>query len=533
MEQSQQSSAVDVDVSDLGLAEKVGQLFQVGFHGTEQTDTIRELVADYHVGGVIYFSRNVETPTQTARLSRALQETAADNTGIPLVLSADQEGGVVSRVPFGTAPPGQMALGAADDPALAHDFGAAVGRQLHAVGINANFAPVLDVNNNPDNPVIGVRSFGDDPDQVRRLGAAVATGLQSVGVAACGKHFPGHGDTAVDSHLAMPTVAHDRERLAEVELVPFRGAVDAGVDALMTAHVQFPAVDSSGSPATLSREVLTGLLRDDLGYDGVVITDCMEMDAIADGVGTVEGAVRAIRAGADTVLVSHTAERQRAAIDAVCDAVRTGSLPKSRVDEAVRRVLALKQRRPGGVDDGERPSIDTATEGVVETAERVGRNAVTLVGDDADQIPLADDASALVLEFDVDRASPAEDADTSGSGLAGLLEDRGVQTRSHVVSAADPSDVEVPETAADEIVIACTYDAAGDDRQGAAVERVLSDDRPLVVVAVRNPYDRQVLSDAPTFLTTYDDSPAMVAATADVLVGEEPPRGELPVTLTE
>lgn len=521
-----------VDVADLTLDEKVGQLFQVGFHGTEPTDAVWELVADYHVGGVIYFSRNVETPAQTARTSRSLQETATQANGVPLLLSVDQEGGVVSRVPFGAVPPGQMALGATADPDLAWEFGTAVGRQLRAVGINANFAPVLDVNNNPDNPVIGVRSFGDDPGLVGRLGRAVASGLQTSGVAAFGKHFPGHGDTAVDSHHAMPTIDHDRDRLDRVELAPFRAAIDGGIDGLMTAHVTFPTVDPTGAPATLSQRVLTGLLRDELGYNGVVVTDCMEMDAIVDGVGTVEGAVQAIRAGADSVLISHTAERQRAAVEAVLDAVRSGDIPESRIDESARRVLDLKRRRLGQWTPSERPDLEAAQEGIVRTAERVGRNAVTLVADEADRVPFPDGADAFVWEFPVGRASPAEDADADGSGLADCLSDRGVATRTHTFQPeTDPSNPSLPRVEPGEVVVARTYDAASNESQVAVVERALSDDLPLVVVAVRNPYDRRVLPDAPTFLTTYDDSPAMLAAVADVLVGRGHARGTLPISL--
>ncbi|MFB6194564.1 MAG: beta-N-acetylhexosaminidase [Haloplanus sp.] len=520
------SSTVDVDVADLTLEQKVGQLFQVGFHGTEAGETIRELVADYHVGGVIYFSRNVESAEQTADLSAALQAEARESTGLPLLLSTDQEGGVVTRVPFGTVPPGQMALGAAGDAGLAREFGSAVGRQLRAVGINMNFAPVLDVNNNPDNPVIGVRSFGSDPGLVGDLGEAVAGGLQEVGVAACGKHFPGHGDTAVDSHEAMPTVAHGRERLDEVELAPFRAAIDAGIDAIMTAHVNFPAIEpDDDTPATLSRNVLTGLLREELGYDGVVITDCMEMNAIADGVGTVEGAVRTIQAGADMVLVSHTAERQRAAIEAVQEAVRSGDLPESRVDEAARRVLRLKDERIGAV---EAPSAAAASEGLVETAERIGRAAVTLVRDDDGLVPLPD-GDVFVWDFPADRGSPAEDAAVDGGPLVDALEARGRSVRRHTFDAGEPDDL--PTVEDDEVVVACTYDAARNDDQAAVVNRALDDGLPVVVLAMRNPYDLRALPGAASFLTTYDYSPAMLDAAADVLTGAHEPEGRLPVSM--
>lgn len=519
----------DTRLDELDLAEKVGQLFQVGFHGTEATETIQELVTDYHVGGIIYFSRNIETPRQTAALSNALQTEAANATGVPLLLSTDQEGGVVSRVPFGTVPPGQMAVGATGDAALARAVGTAVGNQLGVVGINMNFAPVLDVNNNPDNPVIGVRSFGSEPGPVGDLGSAVVTGLQEAGVVACGKHFPGHGDTAVDSHEAMPTVGHNRERLAAVELAPFRAAIDAGIDAIMTAHVNFPAVEpDTDVPATLSHRVLTGLLRGELDYDGVVITDCMEMNAIADGVGTVNGAVRAIQAGADVVLISHTPVQQKAAIDAVVDAVRSGDITESRVDESVRRVLRLKGNLGRNV---ERTTVEAVSADLVATADRVARKAITVVRDDAELVPLPNDSGAFIWDFPADRGSPAEDSVTNAGSLADDLADHGVSVRRHTFEGGSEAAERLPTVADHETVIACTFDVATKGDQAAVVRTALDANLPIAVLAMRNPYDLRAFPDAPTFLTTYDYSPAMLTAAADVLTGRCEPRGTLPVTL--
>ena len=523
------TTPINVDVDDLALEAKVGQLFQVGFHGTAPTDTIRELVTDYGVGGVIYFSRNIETPSQTAALSTALQNAARAASGIPLSISVDQEGGTVSRVPFGTVPPGQMALGATGDGDLAREFGAAVAGQLRAVGINTNFAPVLDVNNNPDNPVIGVRSFGDDPELVGELGSAVAAGLQDGGVAACGKHFPGHGDTDVDSHEAMPTVGHDRDRLDTVELAPFRTAIDAGIDAIMTAHVNFPTIEPDPDvPATLSERVLTGLLREELGYDGVVVTDCMEMSAIADGVGTVEGAVRAIRAGADVVLVSHTADRQRAAIEAVVNAVRDGTIAEERIDESAQRVLRLKAQR---FDHSDTPSVEAAGETLTETAVQVGQQAATLVDDDEDLLPFPEGSDVFIWEFPSERRSAAEDSTTDTTALVDALEARGRTVRRHTFTDERASADDLPVVDDDEIVLACTYDAASNPEQVQTVRTALDAGLPIAVLALRNPHDRRVLPGAPTFLTTYDDSEAMLRGAADLLTDERAGNSQLPVSL--
>ena len=512
-------------IDDLSLAEKVGQLFQVGFHGTEPTESIRELIADYHVGGVIYFARNVETASQTAALSAALQDHATETSGIPLLIAADQEGGTSTRVPFGAVPPSNMALGATGSESLAREFGEAVGRQISALGINFDLAPVLDVNNNPDNPVIGPRSFGADPALVSDFGVAVTEGLQSAGIAACGKHFPGHGDTAVDSHEAMPVIDHGRDRLDRVELRPFRAAIDAGIDAVMSSHVFFPEIVADDDiPATLSEPVLTGLLRDELGYDGLVATDCLEMNAISDGVGTAEGAVQAVAAGADIVYVSHTPKRQRAAVEAVVDAVRAGDIPEDQIDDSAERVLRLKDRV---VAPSETPSVDAALEGVEAMSARVATEAVTLVRDDADRIPVAEDADLFVWDFPAQRRSEAAEAVAYVDALVDHLSDSGYTVRRH--SFAD-GERDLPAVE-NEVVLVCARNAANGADQRAVVEQAEAAGHRVVTLAMTNPYDARALPDARTLLTTYDDSPSMLEAAGDVITGQIDARGDLPVEL--
>lgn len=241
--------------------------------------------------------------------------------------------------------PGGMAIAAAGSVEDAYQAALISGRELSAMGINLNYAPVLDVNNNARNPVIGVRSFGESPEKVADYGAATIRGFQDAGVAATAKHFPGHGDTDVDSHLDLPTVRHDRARMDSVELVPFRRAIAEGVDAMMSAHIYFPALEQEKLPVTLSKAVLTGLLREELGFGGIIMTDCMEMNAIAEHYGTVEASVLAIEAGADIVLISHRADRQLAASEAILHAVAEGRISETRIDDSVRRLLALKVKR--------------------------------------------------------------------------------------------------------------------------------------------------------------------------------------------
>ncbi|MHA6533637.1 beta-N-acetylhexosaminidase [Paenibacillus sp. BAC0078] len=345
-EVARQEAGLDAAVAAMSLNDKIGQMLMCGFEGTAASGEVLKLVADSGIGGVIYFARNVESPEQVARLTADLQQAAAEAGKAPLWISIDQEGGMVARITEGIAlMPGGMAITAAGSEDGAYQAAWISGRELTALGINLNYAPVLDVNNNARNPVIGVRSFGESPEQAAEYGAAMIRGFQAAGIAATAKHFPGHGDTDVDSHLDLPTIRHDRERMDRVELLPFRRAIAEGVDAMMSAHIYFPALEQEKLPVTLSKSVLTGLLREELGFQGVIMTDCMEMNAIAEHYGTAPASVMAIEAGADIVLISHRADRQRDAIEAIRAAVAEGRIDEARIDESVRRLLALKVKR--------------------------------------------------------------------------------------------------------------------------------------------------------------------------------------------
>lgn len=317
----------------------VGQLFLGGFMGEEPSQEFKELAKDGIVGGAILFRRNIVNVEQAATFARQLLALPAPSQ---LMLAIDQEGGRVQRLlsPFPELPP-MRKFGEAKKKTLILRAGRLIGECLALVGFQQNYAPVLDVDSNPANPVIGDRSFSRDPATVARMGAAYIEGLQSTGIAACGKHFPGHGDTSEDSHLALPTLPHDRARLDEIELVPFRAAVRAGVSAIMTAHIMFPAFDSE-NPATLSPRVL-GILREELGFEGVIVSDDLEMKAIADHYGIADAAVRSIRAGCDQLLVCHHPALLADAHRAIVDAVERGILDRGRVLEAAERVRVLKE----------------------------------------------------------------------------------------------------------------------------------------------------------------------------------------------
>ncbi len=332
-------------MSPASLRREVGRLLIAGFTGTELSPELRSLAREFGLGGVILFARNIADPEQVAGISH---DTARLDPDLPPWISVDQEGGRVARLraPFTEWPP-MATLGRSGDAALARRFARALASELAAVGITLDYAPVLDVHTNPKNPVIGDRALADRAEEVARLGVEIVRGLQEGGVAACGKHFPGHGDTQSDSHLELPVVEHPPDRLRAVELVPFRAAIAAGVATLMTAHIMVPSLDEQ-HPATLSRRVVTGLLREELAYDGVVLSDDLEMKAIAAEHTIPAAAVLAVAAGCDGVLIcSGDHETQGRALEAIVYAVERGDLPAARVNDALARQRRAKERLHG------------------------------------------------------------------------------------------------------------------------------------------------------------------------------------------
>ncbi|HEY4159087.1 MAG TPA: beta-N-acetylhexosaminidase [Polyangiaceae bacterium] len=321
------------------LESSSARLLVVGFHGKSVSPDLRALL-DRGVGGVILFSRNVGSAEDVAALCADIKHAAAR----PLVIAVDQEGGQVARLRQGFTPiPSARVIGASDDPSVAHDVGALIGRELRAVGVDMDYAPVLDVDTNASNPVIGARAFSRDAARVSALGVAFAAGLASAGVAACGKHFPGHGDTLQDSHHTLPRLPHALNRLEALELLPFRAAIAAGVPALMTAHVIFEALDAE-RPATMSRRVVRELLRGSMGYQGLVVSDDIEMRAIADHFGVEELVTHGLEAGVDQFLCCHTAELAHRAIDSIARGARDGTISETSLVEANRRVTEFTAR---------------------------------------------------------------------------------------------------------------------------------------------------------------------------------------------
>ncbi|OFV90100.1 MAG: hypothetical protein A3G76_16590 [Acidobacteria bacterium RIFCSPLOWO2_12_FULL_65_11] len=329
-------------MSPAALRHQIGQLLIAGFDGTAVPVELKAIAREFGLGGVILFTRNVEAPEQVAELSFEASRLVPD---LPVWVSVDQEGGRVARLkaPF-TEWPAMATLGRSGDERLVERFARAIAKELRAVGITLDYAPVLDVHTNPRNPVIGDRALGEKASEVARLGRLIVQTLQKEGVAACGKHFPGHGDTVSDSHLELPLVEHPPERLREVEFVPFRAAIDAGVAAIMTAHVLVPALDE-GRPATLSKRVVTGILREELGFSGVIVSDDLEMKAITGDYTVPRAAVLAIQAGCDGVLIcSGRHDTHAATLESLVRAVEIEELPFFRVEDALKRQRRAKER---------------------------------------------------------------------------------------------------------------------------------------------------------------------------------------------
>lgn len=332
---------LEEQIYDMTLSEKIGQMVIVGLEGEEKDFNSIEMIERYKVGGFIFFDRNIKDSNQLLKLINELKETNEGN--IPLFFSVDEEGGSVSRMPdeFSKFPTNKT-IGEVNNREFSCEIGKTIGKELKAFGINMNFAPVLDINSNPQNPVIGDRSFGSYENIVSSLGVETMKGIQSEIISVV-KHFPGHGDTSVDSHVGLPVVNYDIERLKNFELVPFTKAIEEGADIIMVAHILLPKIDEK-NPATMSKSVITDLLRNEMEFDGVVITDDMTMGAITENYDIQDAAVKSVGAGADIILICHDNKKQVKVIEALKSAVVDGIIPEDMVNKKVYRILKLKQR---------------------------------------------------------------------------------------------------------------------------------------------------------------------------------------------
>ncbi|AXG77973.1 glycoside hydrolase family 3 protein [Streptomyces paludis] len=539
-------------VSRMTLEEKVGQLFVMRVYGHSATApdradidanlaeigvrTAAELISTYHVGGIIYFgwAHNTRDPRQIAALSNGIQDAGlAQRSAVPLLIATDQEHGAVARVGKpATLLPGAMALGASRSPADAREAARIAGAELAAMGINQNYAPDADVNVNPANPVIGVRSFGADPAAVAALVAEQIEGYRSAGIATTAKHFPGHGDTSVDSHYALPTIHHTHAQWTALDAPPFRAAIAAGTASIMTAHIVVPALDPSEDPATLSRPIVTGILREQLGYDGLVITDALDMKGVREKYGDDRVPVLALKAGVDQLL---NPPNLRLARDAVLAAVRGGELSVRRIEESVLRVLALKERL-GLFRDPYVPVADVdrtvGSRAHLTAADRIADATTTLLVNEGGLLPLSPDRQRSLLVVGADVASPSGTTGPPVAVLAAALTEAGFTTTALVTGTA-PAQARIDEAVAASrgkgAVVVATYNVSASSTQRALVGALAATGVPVVTVALRNPYDIAQLSGVTASLATYSWTDVEVRAAARVIAGQVRPRGRLPV----
>lgn len=555
---------VEATLEKLTTDEMVGQMIVPRFsavYTSSDSDAYDELVRYVHevrVGGVIAFGgeepvprvllnptygRNIlGEPLALASMLNRLQAIAP----VPLIAAADFEWGAGMRIAGATRFPRAMAFGAAGDEQLAREAGRITAVEGRALGVHLNFAPVADVNNNPRNPVINIRSFGEDPARVGALVTAWIEGLQQGGMLATLKHFPGHGDTGVDSHLGLPLIEHPRERLDEVELAPFRAGIAAGADAVMVAHVEMPALDESGGPATFSAPVVTGLLREQLRFQGLVVTDSMLMDGVARLGTPGENAVRAVLAGHDLIL---DPPDTIAAFHGIREAVASGAIPRARIEASVRRILSAKARlglhRHATVNLDSVP-IAVGTRRHAEVARRVSERAVTLLKDERGNVPLALPVDAGILYLSVLDYPRNWRIAAPGRTMIPALGRRWPNVQSIEVSeVTTPNELALIRAMAPrfDAVVAGVFvrAASGSNRLDLAppVAQLLQDlaritargNQPFVAVFFGNPYVPQSVPDVPAALLTYDFSDVAEESAVRAIAGEIPIVGKLPIAL--
>lgn len=524
---------------DLTLLQKIGQMLIFGWQGSTEEENLtvsehaRALVEEFQVGGVALLGRNISTPDQVANTVNELQERSEQ----PLFIAADQEGGMVARFkhPFAVFP-GNMGLGATRSVDLCRRAAQATAKELTAVGVNFNFAPCVDVNINPENPIIGVRSYGESPELVATFGTAAIEGYQSMGMISCAKHFPGHGDTCVDTHYALPTIRYGRDRLDAVELLPFRAAVEAGVASIMTTHITFTALDDV-YPATLSKKIISMVLRSELGYDGIVIADCLEMKAIADTYGAANAAILAVEAGIDILLAGHTLEFQRQLRDSLLEAVQSGRISEERIDESVARIAVVKEkfnlesRRKVDISN---LSLALGNPEIYELEREIAERAVTLVRNEDGILPLhvADSDKVAVVGM-----HPATE-----SFAHAIREQHGNTEHMRISTTPSEDDLAKAEKMAKEskavIITTCplepwTQGLVNEEAQVKFVNHILASGTPAIIIAAREPYGLRHFPKAHTCVATYGYPKVAVKAAADLIFGLLQPSGCLPVSVPQ
>jgi beta-N-acetylhexosaminidase len=540
------SSWIETTLAAMSLDEKVGQLIIPATVGLWMNDSseayqqIRRDITEFHVGGYHLLGdvNGLHEPAGVALLLNHLQEMAK----VPLWITADFEGGVGYRYTGATRLPRAMAMGATGNPELAAQAGRITAEEARAIGFHVNFYPVVDVNNNARNPIINIRSFGSDPALVSRMARAYIRGAQGAGIMATAKHFPGHGDTSTDSHMELPTIDIDKARLEQIELPPFRAAIEEGVGGVMSAHIALPRIEPEKLPATLSPKLLTSVLRDELHFGGVIFTDALNMKGVAAHYPEGEAAVRAVKAGADILLYPPSVEQ---AFNAVKRAVETGDIKEARIDESVRRILAAKQRL--GLDKNRLVDLNKIgqTLGSVEhqqTAQQIIDSAVTLVRDEKNAMPLrlTPDEKVLCVTM-VDNHEAWRDWGPGRAFWQGLVKRHPKATHVYVSEKTSPAELELLNKLAafSDVVIVngfirvAAYKGSIDLSDGEInlLKTLSAMDKPFAFTVYGSPYVLSFVPEVPNYILTYEYYPAAEEAALKAIVGEIEFKGHLPIEL--
>ena len=520
---------------DQTLKHKIGQMIIAGFPSPYVDDQARRLVEDFEVGNFALFGRNYVTAEQATQMCRDLHELVYAKTGYSAYLASDQEGGVVSRVCIGSALfPGTMAM-AASPSADPYQVGKNCGNVLGSMGILGNFGPVMDVNLDPMNPIIGSRSYSDDPETVARMGVEMIRGMHDGGMLATLKHYPGHGNVSTDSHLAVPHNSCSWDELMETEWMPFQRAIDAGADSIMTCHVVFDQVDPE-YPATISKKIMTGLLRDVMHFDGIAVTDCMEMDAIRAAYGIGPGAVLAIQAGCDVLCFSHTYEAVAEAANALYKAVDDGIITPERIDQSYQRIIRLKKQYKLVTP----PPVDTASamkwlsdRQIMDLHAQISRDSMTVIYDNGGYQALKNAKHPRFFAPASIAVTGAEDKERAPTRFSDLAQQHfGGDSVVYPMSDVDDATLEAIRAEDYDVAVLALYNARFRASQQTILRELEAQNRPLVVLLLGAPYDASLIRNARCVICAYEYTYLAANALLSALeTGEF--KGHLPVKLPE
>lgn len=502
----------------------IGQHFVGGFTGKCLNEEFRRLIREYKIGNVILFKHNIESKEQLTALCEEIQKLVKEETGYPAFIMLDQEGGVVTRLSedFCNVPEG-MALSASGNLEYIKSCAEITSRQLLSCGVNFNLAPVLDINDNPKNPVIGVRSYGDTPEAVVKASEAAISGYVEENMICCGKHFPGHGNTDVDSHLGLPLIEKTLDELEQCELLPFRNAVSKKIPAIMSGHILFPAIEKENIPATMSRTIITDILKNNLGFQGLIVSDCMEMNAIKKYYGSVQGTIAALKAGVDIICISHSTKAAEECMKAAYQAAENGELSIEGLKESTDKILAYKEKymigsRRGLYDDAD----DRKAEREIRksTFVHVGREHIRLT------------PRTLFIGCDdhcVTQVGNPEENRSFVKYFSGKFGQDGI------VTGIDPTEEEIIK-AEEQVqkydnIIFCMYNMHLMPGQKKLFDRLCAREMPMIAVAMRNPYDLRELPPHVTGIAAWDYSAETLELLAEIFDGKWFPTGRMPVKI--